>query len=103
LSNTSFEECHDINRPKSARRHQARDHFSVSILLVATMIYLQITGGAEFSHRQRNAARQQSVAQNAAEAKASVRGMQIGVRDIILSPTLSIAESRWITSQTGKG
>jgi methyl-accepting chemotaxis protein len=61
---------------------------ALSILLVATMIYLQITGGAEVRIVNDNAARQQSVAQNAAEAKASVRGMQIGVRDIILSPTL---------------
>jgi hypothetical protein len=62
---------------------------ALSILLVATMIYLQMTGGAEVRIVNDNATSQQSVAQNAAEAKASVRGMQIGVRDIILSPTLA--------------
>ena len=58
---------------------------ALSILLVATMIYLQMTGGAEVRTAGDNAARQQAVAQNAAEAKASVRGMQIGIRDILLA------------------
>src|SRR4051812_31866149 len=60
---------------------------ALSILLVASMIYLQITGSADVRKANDTAVRQQSVAQNAAEAKASVRGMQIGVRDIILSAT----------------
>jgi methyl-accepting chemotaxis protein len=60
---------------------------ALSILLVATMIYLQMSGGAEVRTASDNAARQQAVAQNAAEAKASVRGMQIGIRDILLAST----------------
>jgi methyl-accepting chemotaxis protein len=60
-----------------------------SILLVALMIYLQMSGGADVRKANDTAMRQQSVAQNAAEAKASVRGMQVGVRDIALSATLA--------------
>jgi methyl-accepting chemotaxis protein len=60
---------------------------ALSILLVASMIYLQMTGGAAVRRANETAVRQQSIAQNAAEAKASVRGMQMGVRDIILSAT----------------
>ena len=48
---------------------------ALSILLVAGMIYLQITGGAHVREASEAAARQQAVAQNAGEAKASVRGM----------------------------
>ena len=60
---------------------------ALSILLVATMIYLQVSGGAEVRKAGDDSARQQAVAQNAAEAKASVRGMQIGIRDILLAST----------------
>ena len=60
-----------------------------SILLVALMIYLQMSGGADVRKANDTTMRQQSVAQNAAEAKASVRGMQVGVRDIALSATLA--------------
>jgi methyl-accepting chemotaxis protein len=60
---------------------------ALSILLVASMIYLQITGGADVRKADAVAVAQQSIAQNAAEAKASVRGMQVGIRDIILSAT----------------
>lgn len=48
---------------------------ALSILLVASMIYLQMTGGADVRRANDTAARQQGVAQNAAEAKASVRGI----------------------------
>jgi methyl-accepting chemotaxis protein len=58
---------------------------ALSIILVAAMIYLQMTGGAEVRKANDNATRQQAVAQNAAEAKASVRGMQMGMRDILLA------------------
>ena len=58
---------------------------ALSILLVATMIYLQMSGGAEVRKAGDDSARQQAVAQNAAEAKASVRGMQMGIRDILLA------------------
>jgi methyl-accepting chemotaxis protein len=60
---------------------------ALSILLVAAMIYLQMAGGADVRKAGDNAARQQGVAQNAAEAKSSVRGMQIGLRDILLAST----------------
>jgi methyl-accepting chemotaxis protein len=58
---------------------------ALTILVVAAMIYLQMTGGADVRTATDNAARQQVIAQNAAEAKASVRGMQIGIRDILLA------------------
>jgi HAMP domain-containing protein len=60
---------------------------AMSILLVASMIYLQMTGGTDVRKADAAAVAQQSIAQNAAEAKASVRGMQVGIRDIILSAT----------------
>ena len=60
---------------------------ALSILLVATMIYLQVSGGAEVRKASDDSARQQAVAQNAAEAKASVRGMQMGIRDVLLAST----------------
>ena len=58
---------------------------ALTILLVASMIYLQMTGGAAIGSASDNAARQQVIAQSAAEAKASVRGMQVGIRDILLA------------------
>lgn len=61
---------------------------ALTILLVASIIYLQMAGSANVQKATDNAARQQTIAQSAAEAKASVRGMQIGNRDIILSTTL---------------
>ena len=61
---------------------------ALTIMVVAAMIYMQMTGGADVRKTNDNAAKQQAIAQNAAEAKASVRGMQIGNRDIILSTTL---------------
>ncbi|MDP1584009.1 MAG: methyl-accepting chemotaxis protein [Bradyrhizobium sp.] len=60
---------------------------AMTVLLVAGMIYLQITGGAEVQRASDNASRQQAVAYDAAESKASVRGMQIGIRDILLAMT----------------
>jgi methyl-accepting chemotaxis protein len=60
---------------------------AMSILLVASMIYLQMTGGTDVRQADAAAVGQQSIAQNAAEAKASVRGMQVGIRDILLSAT----------------
>jgi methyl-accepting chemotaxis protein len=60
---------------------------ALSILLVAAMIYLQMTGGAEVRKANDDATRQQTIAQAAAEAKASVRGMQVGIRDILLAST----------------
>ncbi|MDN5004487.1 methyl-accepting chemotaxis protein [Bradyrhizobium sp. GCM10027634] len=58
---------------------------ALTICLVALMIVLQMRGGAEVQKLGNGAAGQQTIAQNAAEAKASVRGMQIGIRDILTS------------------
>jgi methyl-accepting chemotaxis protein len=58
---------------------------ALTILLVAGMIYLQITGGMQVREASETASRQQGVAANAGEAKASVRGMQLGTRDIVLA------------------
>jgi hypothetical protein len=52
---------------------------ALSILLVAAMIYLQMTGGAEVRKANDGAIAQESIAQNAAEAKASIRGMQVAI------------------------
>ena len=57
----------------------------LTIALVALMIILQMDGGAEVQKLSNGASEQQAIAQNAAEAKASVRGMQIGIRDILTS------------------
>ncbi|MEH2472249.1 methyl-accepting chemotaxis protein [Nitrobacteraceae bacterium AZCC 2161] len=62
---------------------------ALGILLVGLMIYLQITGGADVRQANENLARSMTVALAGAEAKASVRGMQIGVREIILSQTVA--------------
>jgi methyl-accepting chemotaxis protein len=58
---------------------------ALTIGLVALMIYLQMSGDAEVQKLGNGASGQQAIAQNAAEAKASVRGMQIGIRDILTS------------------
>jgi hypothetical protein len=57
----------------------------LAILMVAGMLYLQVTGGAHVRETTAGAARQQTLAIAAAEAKASVRGMQIGLRDVLMS------------------
>ncbi|WP_441234354.1 methyl-accepting chemotaxis protein [Bradyrhizobium sp. 930_D9_N1_4] len=56
---------------------------ALTIALVALMIVLQMNGDAAVQKLGNAASAQQSIAQNAAEAKASVRGMQIGIRDIL--------------------
>lgn len=60
---------------------------ALTIVVVAAMIYLQMTGGTDVRTATDSAARQQAIAQNAAEAKASVRGMQMGIRDILMATT----------------
>ncbi len=57
----------------------------LTVGLVALMIYLQLTGSADVQRSNNAASEQQTIAQSAVDAKASVRGMQIGVRDVILS------------------
>jgi methyl-accepting chemotaxis protein len=58
---------------------------ALAILMMAGMLYMQVTGGAHVRETTASAARQQTIAIAAAEAKASVRGMQIGVRDLLLA------------------
>ncbi len=58
---------------------------ALTLALVALMILLQMSGSAEVQKLNNSASGQQAIAQNAAEAKASVRGMQIGIRDILTS------------------
>ncbi|WP_426610719.1 methyl-accepting chemotaxis protein [Bradyrhizobium sp. McL0616] len=58
---------------------------ALTIGLVALMIFLQMSGDADVQKLGAAASQQQTIAQNAAEAKASVRGMQIGIRDILTS------------------
>jgi methyl-accepting chemotaxis protein len=56
-------------------------------LTVGFMIYLQMIGGAEVRKAYDGATKQQFVSEAAVEAKASIRGMQIGIRDILLATT----------------
>ncbi|WP_063196529.1 HAMP domain-containing methyl-accepting chemotaxis protein [Bradyrhizobium sp. AT1] len=58
---------------------------ALTIGLVALMIFLQMSGDADVQKLGNAASGQQAIALNAAEAKASVRGMQIGIRDILTS------------------
>src|SRR5262249_3583962 len=57
---------------------------AISVLLVAAMIAGQLMGNAAARAGAEAAAGQQTIARDAAEAKASIRGMQVGVRDIRL-------------------
>jgi methyl-accepting chemotaxis protein len=58
---------------------------ALAILMMAGMLYLQVTGGAYVRQTTANATGQQTIALSAAEAKASVRGMQVGIRDVLLA------------------
>src|SRR5689334_15332220 len=58
---------------------------TLAILMVAGMLYLQVTGGAHVRQATAVAAGQQAIAMSAGEAKASVRGMQMGIRDVLLA------------------
>lgn len=57
----------------------------LSILLIAIMIFGQMSGNAAVRRMNENAIAQQILARDAVEAKASIRGMQIGVRDFRLA------------------
>jgi methyl-accepting chemotaxis protein len=57
----------------------------LSILLVGSMVFSQISGNANVGRANQNAFAQQTIARDAVDAKASIRGMQIGVRDIRLA------------------
>jgi methyl-accepting chemotaxis protein len=60
---------------------------ALAILMVVAMLYLQVTGGSQAREASMGAALQQTIALYAAEAKASVRGMQMGIRDVLLATT----------------
>jgi len=60
---------------------------ALGILLVGCMICAQITGGVAVRETQDAAVRQQALARNAADAKGAVRGMQVGLRDLLLATT----------------
>jgi len=57
----------------------------LGVLLVATMVIAQIRSNAAMRDLDARMAGQQTIARNAAEAKASIRGMQIGIRDLRLA------------------
>jgi methyl-accepting chemotaxis protein len=57
----------------------------ISVLLVAVLVAVQLMGNAEVRAKSDAATTQQTVARDAVDAKASIRGMQTGVRDIRLA------------------
>jgi methyl-accepting chemotaxis protein len=57
----------------------------LTILLIGGMIFAQMSGNAAVRHADEAAGIQQTLAARAIEAKASVRGMMIGVRDLRLA------------------
>jgi methyl-accepting chemotaxis protein len=57
----------------------------LSILLIAGMIYAQVSGNAAVSKANQVANNQQTIARDAIDTKASIRGMQTGARDIRLA------------------
>ena len=57
----------------------------LGVLLVATMVIVQIRSNAAMRDLDARMAGQQTIARDAVDAKASIRGMQIGVRDIRLA------------------
>ncbi|WP_369622461.1 hypothetical protein, partial [Pseudoalteromonas distincta] len=59
---------------------------SLTIGLVALMILVQVNGSTNVQKLSIAASEQQMIALAAADAKSSVRGMQIGIRDILSSP-----------------
>jgi methyl-accepting chemotaxis protein len=58
---------------------------ALTIGLVALMIFMQLRGDASVQALGATASRQQAIALLAVDAKASVRGMQIGIRDMLMS------------------
>ena len=57
----------------------------LGVLLVATMVIVQIRSNAAMRDLERRMADQQTVERDAGEAKASIRGLQIAVRDLRLA------------------
>jgi len=57
---------------------------ALSILLVGLMIFSQISGNATVNKAIQSANDEQTLARDAVDLKASIRGMQTGVRDLRL-------------------
>ena len=57
----------------------------LGVLLVATMVIVQIRANAAMRDLDARMSGQQTIARDAVEAKASIAGMQIGVRDLRLA------------------
>src|SRR5712691_4558421 len=62
---------------------------ALGVLLVGSMIASQIYGNAGVRQTYQSAVVQQAIMHDAIEAKASLRSMQIGVRDVRLANTLA--------------
>jgi methyl-accepting chemotaxis protein len=60
---------------------------AISILLVIGMITAQLLGNSTSTDAQAAAARRSLIMSDSIDAKASVRGMQVGVRDLQLAAT----------------
>ena len=56
----------------------------LGVLLVATMVIVQIRANAAMRDLDARMAGQQTIARDAVDAKASIRGMQVGIRDLRL-------------------
>src|SRR6478752_4853666 len=57
----------------------------LGVLLVATMLFVQMRSNAAMRDLDARMMDQQTIARDAVDAKASIRGMQIGVRDLRLA------------------
>ena len=57
----------------------------LGVLLVVTMVVVQIRSNVAMRNLDARMAGQQTIARDAVEAKASIAGMQVGVRDIRLA------------------
>lgn len=60
---------------------------AMNILLMVAIVYTQMTGSATVRNAYESAVSVQTIAQYAAETKASLRGMQVGIREILLAAT----------------
>jgi len=60
---------------------------ALAVSLIAAMIYVQMSSGTDVQAAYADAARQQKIVQDAVNAEVGVRGMQLGVRDILLAAT----------------
>src|SRR5690349_15409741 len=82
----------------------------LSILLVGVMIFAQMSGNAAVGQATLASTQQNALARFAIEAKASLRGMMIGVRDVRLSTNAdelqaaqNFLDARYKAAQTNIG